>query len=586
MGNLRQIKQKILTHLKKENMSATFIDGVKNELIQQKTCLKIYVTDNNKKNWEYFSRRIGEKGICRADFVGNILEIKFNTFNTKEGRIALKKEMEEVLKALERKYYTVNPEKKIFAILVKPTHRCNLDCKYCYEKPNRDTITTDMEIACFEKLVGLLSNYTEKVQIIWHGGEPTLAGIEWYERAYHVLSKYPMLEIESSMQTNGTNLNCQWVDLFKTYCISPGVSYNAFHQESLRSYHEANERKSNIINNIMLCKEQGISIGVIDVITSVNYKHQIEIYEYYKEKEIGVCMNHIFHTPQTEKYGIEISAEEYSKEFLRYFKHWLYDSSGVNERSAKEALCLVIGDRGLTCKHQDCRYEWLGVNADGFIYPCDRYFPEIYRLGHVSDFNSIQEIFSSNPYRLYVEHTQKRFDTTCQKCGYWEMCRGGCNGSSAESTGSVKGVEKFFCESFRLNFRGVYEIIRELDIVEDEHINPIAKEILITNNFYSVKDIRRHLLEKTKVDLSILEYNPDDLLNCGEYRVFRGINEIQDRRLHSCIDHIDFIGSYDELTKKYNHKLREEKLTLYLRRVAENARRIKHIPNGCNWGNV
>ncbi|MBP3910627.1 MAG: 4Fe-4S cluster-binding domain-containing protein, partial [Niameybacter sp.] len=67
-------------------------------------------------------------------------------------------------------------------ILVKPTNDCNMNCTYCFDRKMREKLRgTRMSKSDVEHIVNLSADYAENVEFIWHGGEPTLMGKEFYE---------------------------------------------------------------------------------------------------------------------------------------------------------------------------------------------------------------------------------------------------------------------------------------------------------------------------------------------------------------------------------------------------------------------
>ncbi|WP_431467565.1 radical SAM protein [Thermoanaerobacter mathranii] len=554
----------ILQYLKNEKIDVQYID---NPALIKEIAIKTPALEK----WEYFARRVneGQEKIIEIQRVENGVRITF----LRQGYHEYKR----FYNALLRKFYLVNPKVRHFSVLVKPTHRCNLDCKYCYDKPFRERIKVDMSFETLDRLLKLLSEYTEHVQFIWHGGEPTMVGIQWYIKAYEeIFPKYPMLDFDFHIMSNGVNLNEKWFNLFKQYKINPGMSYNAMYQEKLRVTSQSREKNPRDVELakkleevLELSEKIGPKLGVIDVITSENYKDMIKIYEFYKQKGITVSMNMVFHTAQTEKHGLELTPEEYEKEYIKYFKYWLYDENGVYERSAVEMLAAVIGATGeLTCKNSDCRYKWIGVSPLGEIYPCDRYYPDKYKMGSIFEIESIDEAFQSEGYKTLVREVEERFKTKCTKCGYWFACKGGCNASAIESTRTAAGTEENYCKFFRRAFNDVYDILRDVDVLYDK-INPAAKKIMLQNGFYSVKEIYQ-IIDELKLNIK-LEYNKDDLLNCSEYQVFRGINYMKDST-PVYYRHVDVVFGPDEgEILEINEQKRKEDLIKYLVEVAKYA---------------
>ena len=73
-----------------------------------------------------------------------------------------------------------------FAVMLKPVgSSCNMACSYCYylnnEVSDRKKMTTDR----LEKIIAsyFASNPFEVNSFVWHGGEPTLAGLDFYKEA-------------------------------------------------------------------------------------------------------------------------------------------------------------------------------------------------------------------------------------------------------------------------------------------------------------------------------------------------------------------------------------------------------------------
>ena len=74
----------------------------------------------------------------------------------------------------------------LFVNVVKPTHLCNLDCKYCYNDDLRQPIMTQDTLPrtigqTFESARTIPSIH--QGDFIWHGGEPTVVGLPFYEQA-------------------------------------------------------------------------------------------------------------------------------------------------------------------------------------------------------------------------------------------------------------------------------------------------------------------------------------------------------------------------------------------------------------------
>ena len=57
-----------------------------------------------------------------------------------------------------------------------------------------------------------------EIEFAWHGGEPTLAGIPFFERAIRLQQKYGAgRRILNTLQTNGTLLTDDWCRFFRDH---------------------------------------------------------------------------------------------------------------------------------------------------------------------------------------------------------------------------------------------------------------------------------------------------------------------------------------------------------------------------------
>ena len=109
-----------------------------------------------------------------------------------------------------------------FQIFVKPVGaHCNMNCRYCYylkkQKlyPGGFSVMTD---AVLENYImqHIEASTEELISFSWHGGEPMLAGIDFYRKACELQKKYKPegRKIINGIQTNGTLINEDWCSLF------------------------------------------------------------------------------------------------------------------------------------------------------------------------------------------------------------------------------------------------------------------------------------------------------------------------------------------------------------------------------------
>ena len=113
----------------------------------------------------------------------------------------------------------MNTISREFQIFAKPVSAmCNLNCSYCYYsyENNRfgSTVFTRMDDNLLEKyIIQHIEATTDNVVMFsWHGGEPTLAGIDFYRKAVEIQKKHLPVgkKLLNGIQTNGTVIYDVW----------------------------------------------------------------------------------------------------------------------------------------------------------------------------------------------------------------------------------------------------------------------------------------------------------------------------------------------------------------------------------------
>ena len=98
-----------------------------------------------------------------------------------------------------------------FNIMIKPVGSlCNLKCHYCYYLDKSEIyggreprMTLDMLEHYVKEYIS--ANDVPEVYFNWHGGEPLLAGLDFYKKAVEFQKKYSGgKKITNTLQTNAT----------------------------------------------------------------------------------------------------------------------------------------------------------------------------------------------------------------------------------------------------------------------------------------------------------------------------------------------------------------------------------------------
>ena len=117
-------------------------------------------------------------------------------------------------------------------LLIKPASGlCNLNCRYCFyhdivekrEQASYGLMTEDTLAAVLEKALAAASH---SCTIAFQGGEPTLAGLDFFRKAVELQRRLNVnrVQVYNSIQTNGLLLDSQWAAFFRENHFLVGLS--------------------------------------------------------------------------------------------------------------------------------------------------------------------------------------------------------------------------------------------------------------------------------------------------------------------------------------------------------------------------
>jgi len=70
-------------------------------------------------------------------------------------------------------------QSRYLTLIVKPTHRCNLHCPYCYDFKFRQNVKDYLNLDDIRKILKIFNGRI--LNWIWHGGEPFMMGVKYLD---------------------------------------------------------------------------------------------------------------------------------------------------------------------------------------------------------------------------------------------------------------------------------------------------------------------------------------------------------------------------------------------------------------------
>lgn len=326
---------------------------------------------------------------------------------------------------------------------------CNLRCTYCRDRDYSQGRKEVMHINMLETLIDSLANTgRQKQRIHWLGGEPTLAGIGFFENAMRFQKKYPAIQWRNSIQTNATRINEEWASFFRENNFSVGVSIDGTEQthNTDRILSSGKGTYSKALQGVKVLNAFGIAPSVICVVTKQNASRGAEILQGLVNAGFTkIAFNAFYNTATDRRSDVYAVNDTLWTAFLKdIFEEWLLlNRPDVQVRELDEMIAWTQGKRANACTFNGSCSSWVLVDHDGKMYPCERLGRDI-SLGDVSS-DSIKDIALNTRYQAFRCSTLVVPDT-CKVCTMHQFCHNGC---IAHRSGDESHYA--YCSS-RLNF--------------------------------------------------------------------------------------------------------------------------------------
>jgi len=344
-----------------------------------------------------------------------------------------------------------------FHVMLVPTLGCPSDCKYCWSSEEGSPV---MGVDIIKETVEWLKNFREEpVTFTFHGGEPLLAGYDFFLEALPLLAnELSHLKPAFALQTNLWNMTPELARLFKEYNIPIGSSLDG--PEELNDLQRGKGYYQRTMKGYEIAREEDLQVSFISTFTSYSIQYKEDIFNFFLENGLNLKLHPALPSlrdENPEKWAL--SSEEYGELLIYLLDQYLEHMDEIELKNIDHLCKCVFIRRGVVCTFVDCMGDTFAVGPDGSIYPCYRFvgMPE-YVMGNVQDHPSMDDLAQSDAWKLL--HDFKDYvDTECKKCSYIKFCRGGCpyNALSInEKTGKaeINGVDPH-CTAYKMIFKEI-----------------------------------------------------------------------------------------------------------------------------------
>jgi uncharacterized protein len=294
------------------------------------------------------------------------------------------------------------------------------------------------------------------VSFAWQGGEPTLAGLPFFQKVVALQRRYAGgKRIENAFQTNGTLLNDDWCRFLKAENFLVGISIDGPEHlhDAYRLDRKGQPTYRKVIRGIELCKKHGVEFNTLTVVNRKNVEHPLEVYRFLREigsqflqfiplverradaasESIGLGLSHPPDLSAACSLNFEPEVTEWSVPpdklgdfWCKIFDRWVSRDVGLTYVQLFDVtLGKWVGVPGGACMQAETCGRALAMEHDGDLYACDHYVYPRYRLGNVLN-QSIAEMADSEQMQQFGEQKRSLLPKQCRDCEVRFACNGDC----------------------------------------------------------------------------------------------------------------------------------------------------------------
>jgi len=380
-----------------------------------------------------------------------------------------------------------------FTVMTKPTGpRCNIDCSYCYYL-EKDRLYPDekkfrMSDAVLERYIrDLIAAGVQAgqpmVQFAWQGGEPTMLGLGFFERAVDLQRRYcpAGLHIENAIQTNGTLLDDAWGAFLARERFLVGISVDGPREIHDRYRRDRAGRATfdAVMRGLETLQKHGVDYNILCTVHRANAGKGRAIYRFLR----GLGTQHLQFIPIVERHGAagalasapqidddpansvtewSVRPRAYGKFLCDVFDIWhAQDLGRIFVQFFENQVGLWAGHPASLCVLAETCGNGLAMEHNGDIYACDHFVYPEFRLGNIMQ-TPIGDLAWSDTATAFGNDKRDGLTAQCRGCEFRFACNGGCPKHRFLRARDGEAGHNYFCESYTMFFRHAGPHLRAL----------------------------------------------------------------------------------------------------------------------------
>ncbi len=358
------------------------------------------------------------------------------------------------------------PTSRPFQLFVKPVGAlCNLGCGYCYYLDklalNQGNPSPMQEELLERYIVQLLEATTEDpVLFSWHGGEPTLAGVDFYRKAVELQKRHNTQNksIINGIQTNGILLNDEWCRFLADENFLVGISMDGpgeLHNK-YRVSKTGEATFERVLKSYYLLQKFRINTEILCVVNAFNVNHPLEVYNFFKTLGTKyISFLPLVNRDRNSQSGVtadSVPAKAFGDFLVTIFEAWKENDIGIIQvQFFEEAFRTAFRQEHTLCIFKEVCGGVPVLEKKGDFYSCDHFVDREHRIGNIQE-TPLTELLNDPVQIAFGAAKWTKLPQYCLHCEVLESCHGECPKNRFIQTPDGENGLNYLCEGYRKFF--------------------------------------------------------------------------------------------------------------------------------------
>jgi uncharacterized protein len=362
-----------------------------------------------------------------------------------------------------------------YHLLAKPTGAiCNLDCTYCFFL-SKESLYPDSTFRMSEDMLEryirqlMESQFSSEINVAWQGGEPTLMGLPFFEKAMQLVEKYRPrgAKILHTIQTNGVLLDDAWGAFLREHDFIVGISIDgpgALH-DVYRVDKGGKPTHERVMRGIRCLQRHAVEFNVLTTVNAANVEHPLEVYRFLRDEVLAgyiqliPIVERLEGTQVTER---SVTGEQFGRFLNAIFDEWVTNDVGtVYVQMFDVALAAWVGERSPLCVFAETCGDALALEHNGDLYSCDHFVEPAHLLGNIRH-QHLGDLVASEKQMTFGRRKRDSLPRYCRECPVLFACNGGCPKDRILATPDGEPGLNYLCDGYRAFFEYIAPDMRAM----------------------------------------------------------------------------------------------------------------------------